>query len=135
MKSEEMRVLLSHSRGLPHVAFRRNYMSQLCALLPLPAVLPIEGGSPDPTCSSLPCVVDCSDVVCASPRPSICTICHWRPIWVMESPVIIAPRLTVQDPLAAAGGGGARLPPSVVAGGDERYCYGSGGDSVLDYGQ
>ena len=34
-----------HKRGLPHVAFRRNYMSQLCALLPLPAVLPIEGGS------------------------------------------------------------------------------------------
>ena len=32
-----------HKRGLPHVAFRRNYMSQLRALLPLPAVLPIEG--------------------------------------------------------------------------------------------
>ena len=30
-------------------------MSQLRALLPLPTVLPIEGGSPDPACSSLPC--------------------------------------------------------------------------------
>ena len=33
-----------HKRGLPHVAFRRNYMSQLHALLPLPTVLPIDGG-------------------------------------------------------------------------------------------
>ena len=55
-----------HKRGLPHVAFRRNYMSQLRALLPLPAVKPIEGGSPDPECSS---VVDSTDVMCASPRP------------------------------------------------------------------
>ena len=59
-----------HKRGLPHVAFRRNYMSQLRALLPLPAVLPIKGGSPDPACSSLPCAVESSDVVCASPQPS-----------------------------------------------------------------
>ena len=33
-----------HKRGLPHVTFRRNYMSQLRALLPLPTVLPIAGG-------------------------------------------------------------------------------------------
>ena len=92
-----------HKRGLPHVAFRRNYMSQLRALLPLPTVLPIEGGSPNPTCSSLPCAVESPDVVCASPRPSRRTIGRRRPIRVMESPVQIAPRLTVQDPLAAAG--------------------------------
>ena len=36
-----------HKRGLPHIAFRRNYMSQLRALLPLPAVLPTAGESPD----------------------------------------------------------------------------------------
>ena len=92
-----------HKRGLPHVAFRRNYMSQLHALLPLPAVLPIEGGSPDPACSSLPCAVESSDVVCASPRPPRRAIGRRRPIRVMESPVRIAPRLTVQDPLAAVG--------------------------------
>ena len=40
-----------HKRGVPHVAFRRNYMSQLRALLPLPAVTSTEGGSPDPGCS------------------------------------------------------------------------------------
>ena len=28
-----------HKKGIPHVAFRKNYMSQLRALLPLPAVL------------------------------------------------------------------------------------------------
>ena len=37
----------------PHVVFRRNYMSQLRALLPLPTVLPIAGGSPDAACSEL----------------------------------------------------------------------------------
>ena len=36
-----------HRRGVPHVAFRRNCMSQLHALLPLPAVPLTEGRSPD----------------------------------------------------------------------------------------
>ena len=50
-----------------------------------------------------PCAVECSDVECASPRSSRRAIGRRRPIRVMESPVRIAPRLTVQDPLAAAG--------------------------------
>ena len=29
-----------HKRGLPHIAFRKNYLSQLCALLPSPVTLP-----------------------------------------------------------------------------------------------
>ena len=78
----------------------RNYMSQLRALLPLPAVLPIEGGSPDPACLS---VVESPDVVCASPRPSRRAFARRRPTRVMETPVRIAPHLTIQDPLAAAG--------------------------------
>ena len=36
-----------HKRGLRHIAFRRNYMSQLRALLLLPAVLPTAGVSPN----------------------------------------------------------------------------------------
>ena len=92
-----------HKRGLPHITFRRSYMSQLHVLLPLPVVLPIEGGSPDPACSSLLCVVESPDVVCASLLPSRRAIGRRQPIRVMESPVQIAPRLTVQDPLAAAG--------------------------------
>ena len=35
-----------HRRGLPHVAFRRNYLKQLRALLHMPTVLPIAGGRP-----------------------------------------------------------------------------------------
>ena len=77
-----------HKRGLPHVAYRRNYMSQLRALLPLPAVMPIEGVSPDPTCST---VIKSPDVVCASPRPSRRAIARRRPTRVMETPVRIAP--------------------------------------------
>ena len=89
-----------HKRGLPHVVFRRNYMSQLRALLPLPAVPSTEGGSPDPECSS---VGDSPDVVCASSRLSRRAFARRRPTRVMETPRRIAPRLTVQDPLAAAG--------------------------------
>ena len=89
-----------HKRGLPHVAFHRNYMSQFRTLLPLPVVLPIEGGSPDLACSS---VVESPDVVCASPRPSRRAFARRRPTRVMETPVRIAPRLTIQGPLAAAG--------------------------------
>ena len=89
-----------HKRGVPHVAFRRNYMLQLHALLPLPAVKSTEGGSPDPGCSS---VGDSADVAGASSRPSRCAFARRRPIRVMETPRRIAPRLTVEDPLAAAG--------------------------------
>ena len=49
-----------NKRGVPHVAFRRNYMSQLPAPLPLPAVPLTEGRSPDPGSSS---VGDSPDVV------------------------------------------------------------------------
>ena len=89
-----------HKRGIPHVAFRKNYMSQLRALLPLPAFRPAEGGSPNPECSL---VLDSPRVVCASPRPSRCAFARRWPTRVMETPVRIAPRLTIQDPLTAAG--------------------------------
>ena len=32
-----------HKQSLPHVAFRRNYLSQLCALLPLQVAQPADG--------------------------------------------------------------------------------------------
>ena len=92
-----------HKRGLPHIAFRRNYLSQLRALLPLPTFLPTTGGSPDTTCSSLLCAAGSPDVVGASPRPSRCAIRLRRPVRIMESPVQNVPLLMVQDPLAAAG--------------------------------
>ena len=89
-----------HKRGLPHIAFRRNYMSQLRALLPLPAVLPTAGESP---CSSLMCPAGSPNAVVASPRTSRRAVRRRRPVRVMESPVPNVPVLTVQDPLAAAG--------------------------------
>ena len=87
-----------HRRGLPHITFRRNYLKQLLALLPLATVLPIAEGLPDAACSTLPCAAESPDVVCASPRLSRRAIRCRRPVRVMDSPV-----LTVQDPLVAAG--------------------------------
>ena len=57
-----------HKRGLPHIAFGRNYMSQLHALLPLPMVLPTAGVSPDSPNSSSMCTAGSPDAVVASPR-------------------------------------------------------------------
>ena len=81
-----------HKRGLPHVAFRKNYLSQQRALIPLPTVLPIAGGSPDAACSTLPCAAESPDVVCVSSRPSSLAIRRRRPIRIMESPVRNVPR-------------------------------------------
>ena len=89
-----------HNSGVPHVAFRRNYMSQLRTLLPLHAVPSTEGGSPDLGCSS---VGDSPDVVGTSSRPSRRAFARRRPTRVRETPRRIAPRLTVQDPLAVVG--------------------------------
>ena len=71
-----------HRRGLPHVAFRRNYLKQLRALLQLPTVLPIAGGSPDAACSTLPYAAESPDVVCASRQPSRRAIRRRRPVRV-----------------------------------------------------
>ena len=80
-----------HKRGLPLIAFRRNYMSQLRALLPL--VLPTAGVSLDSSSSSsLPATSQGHGVTHAersSPHGSGSSGC--------------------------GGGGGARLSPSVVA--------------------
>ena len=35
-----------HKRGLPHIAFRKDYMLRLQALLPVPVVLPLDTASP-----------------------------------------------------------------------------------------
>ena len=74
-----------HKRGFPHIEFRRNYMSQLRALLPLPTVLPTVGVSPDSPNSSSMCPAGSPDSVVASPRTSRCAVRRRRPVWVMES--------------------------------------------------
>ena len=92
-----------HKRGLPHITFCRNYLSQLRALLPLPVVLPTAGGLPDSPCSSSLCPAGSPNAVGASPRPSRRAIRRRRPVRIMESPVQNVQILMVQDPLAAAG--------------------------------
>ena len=93
-----------HKRGLPHVAtIRKLYVAATCSAAPAYGSSNRGGGSPDPACSSLPCAVESPDVVCASPRPSRRAIGRRRLIRFMEPPVRIAPRLMMQDPLAAAG--------------------------------
>ena len=89
-----------HKRGVPHVAFCKNYMSQLRALLPLPAAPLTERGSPEPECSSME---DSPDAVGASSRPSRRAFARQRITRVRETHRRVAPRLTEQDPLAAAG--------------------------------
>ena len=75
-------------------------MSQLRALLPLPAVLPTAGESPR---SSLMCQAGSPNAVVSSTRTSRRAVRRPRPVRVMESPVQNVPVLMVQDPVAAAG--------------------------------
>ena len=77
-----------HKRGVPHVTFRKNYMSQFHALLSLPAAPLAERGSPEPGSSS---------------RPSRHTFARRRITRVRDTHRRVAPRLTEQDPLAATG--------------------------------
>ena len=107
-----------HKKGVPHVAFRRNYMSQLRALLPLPAVRPTEGGLVDPECSS---VLASPGVVCTSPRPSRFAFARRRPTRVMETPGKFTPHLTSQDPLTAAGAVVLDCRPQVLPGGPTKH--------------
>ena len=87
-------------KGVPLVAFRKNYMSQLRALLPLPVAPLAKRGSPEPGCSSME---DSLEAVGTSPRPSRRTFTRRRISRVRETPRRVAPRLTELDPLAVAG--------------------------------
>ena len=98
-----------HRRGLPHVAFLRNYLKQLRALLPLPTVLLLPGGSPDAACSTLPCAAESpvqSHVQAPAARPGHGFTC---------------PHGT--GPAGCGGGAGGRLSSPVVAGVDgHQWC-------------
>ena len=89
-----------HKRGVPHVAFRNNYMSQLHAMLPLPAAQFAQRGSPEPGCSEME---DSPEPVGCYHRQSRRTFARRRIPRVREIPTQIVPRMTELDPLAAAG--------------------------------
>ena len=89
-----------HKKGVPHVAFRKDYMSQLRAMLPLPAAQLAQRGSPEPGCSEME---ESPEAVGSNHRPSRRTFARRRIPRVRETPTRIAPRLTELDPLAAVG--------------------------------
>ena len=60
--------------------------------------------------------MEAPDVVCASPRPTRRAFARRRPTRVMETPVRIAPRLTIHDPLATAGAVVLECHPQVLPG-------------------
>ena len=93
-----------HKRGLPHVAFWKNYMSQLHALLPLPVAQPVDGVlSPASTGPSSLSPAGSTEFVGKSPRTSRRAHRRMRPVPVMETSVGDLPVLTLQDPSAAQG--------------------------------
>ena len=103
-----------HKGGLPHIAFRKNYLSQLRALLPLPVGLPpARVVSPDSSGSGLLCLGDSPEIFRGPTRTTRRAHRRRRPVRMEEPAVVSIPVFTIQDPLAAGGGGGsgARLSP------------------------
>ena len=95
-----------HKRGLPHIAFRKNYLSHLRALLPLPVAVglpPARLVSPDSSGSGLLCLGDSPEVL-RGPTRTTRRAHRWRrPVRVEEPAVVSVPLFSIQDPLAAAG--------------------------------
>ena len=76
-------------------------------------------------------MVESPDVVCASPRLSRRAIGRRRPIRVMESPVRITPRLTVQDQLTVVGAVVLNCHPPLLPGAMNVSGVDLAGDSVI----
>ena len=93
-----------HKRGLPHIAFRKNSLSQLCALLPSPVTLPpARVVSPESSGSGSLRPVSSPEVVLGPARTMRRAHRRRRPVRVEEPAVVSVPVLTLQDPLAAVG--------------------------------
>ena len=89
-----------HKKGVPHVAFRKNYMPQLRAMLPLPAAPLAKSVSLELDRSGLE---ESPEAVGSFQRPSRWAFARRRIPRVREIPTRIAPRLKELDPLAEAG--------------------------------
>ena len=87
-----------HKRGLPHIAFRRNYMSWMRALLPSPVAQPKDSVlSPVSTGSVLSRQARSAELVGKSPRRTRRAKRRIRPVRVTEGSVDDLPILTIQD--------------------------------------
>ena len=92
-----------HKRGLPHVAFQKNYMSQLRALLAVPVAQPVDGVlSPASTGPGSLRPAGSAEFVGKSPRTTRRAKRRVRPV---ETSVGDLPVLTLHDPSAVQGGG------------------------------
>ena len=93
-----------HKRGLPHIAFRKNYLSQLPALLLLPVTLPpARVVSPDSSDSGSLRPGDSPEVVLGPTRTTRRAHRRRRPVRVEKPAVVSIPVFMIQDPLAAVG--------------------------------
>ena len=82
-----------HKRGLPHIAFQKNYLSQLRALLPLPVGLPPDRVvSPDSSGSGLLCLGDSLELLRGPTRTTRHAHRRRRPVHVEEPAHILCPR-------------------------------------------
>ena len=89
-----------HKKGVRHVAFCKTYLSQLRAMLPLPAAQFGQRGSPESDCSTME---ESPEAVDGYHQPSRRAFARRRVPRVRETPTRIVPRPTELDPLAAAG--------------------------------
>ena len=93
-----------HKRVLPHIAFRKNYLSQLRALLPSPVTLPpARVVSPESSGYGSLHPVSSPEVVLGPARIMRRAHQRRRPVRVEEPAVVSVPVLTLQYPLAAVG--------------------------------
>ena len=94
-----------HKRGFPHVAFQKNYMSQLHVLLAVPVAQPVDGVlSPASTGPGSLRPAGSAEFVGKSPRTTRRAKRRVRPVRVVETSVGDLPVLTLQDPSAVQGG-------------------------------
>ena len=93
-----------HKRGLPHIAFQRNYMSRLRGLLPSPVAQPRDSVlSPVSTGPGSLRQASSAELVEESPRRTRRAKRRMWPVRVMEGSVGDLPIPTIQDPSDAQG--------------------------------
>ena len=88
-----------HKRGLPHIAFRKDYMSRLRALLPSPVAQSKDSVlSPVSTGPVSLRQASSAELDVESPRRTRCAKRQIRPVRVMGESVGDLPILMIQDP-------------------------------------
>ena len=99
-----------HKKGVPHVAFRKTYLSQLRAMLPLPTAQFGQRGSPETGCSAME---ESPEAVGGYHRPSRRTFARRRIPRIRETPTPTRASASTSPPperkQSFGGGGGGGL--------------------------